>query len=59
MHLLLQATPERVVVLDAGELDNVVPLGLRKDAPGQTWCLGLGVTTADKVLEDLRTFLVR
>ncbi|HEY0496849.1 MAG TPA: hypothetical protein VGD48_13985 [Kutzneria sp.] len=81
----LAKKPARVVVLDTGELDNVVALGLRPvdvafpdgspDMPSyigdkaghptsvgtqnslnldETWCLGLGVLSANSVLTDLR-----
>ncbi|MEV6651092.1 iron-siderophore ABC transporter substrate-binding protein [Streptomyces sp. NPDC051219] len=33
--------------------------GRAKDVPDETWYLGLGVTAADKVLDDLRTFLIK
>ncbi|MGK5632227.1 ABC transporter substrate-binding protein [Streptomyces sp. URMC 123] len=33
--------------------------GQAKDVPDETWYLGLGVTAADKVLDDLRGFLVK
>ncbi|MFF4433117.1 ABC transporter substrate-binding protein [Streptomyces sp. NPDC001513] len=38
---------------------EAVQQGRAKDVPDETWYLGLGVTAADKVLDDLRTFLVR
>ncbi|MFD7031128.1 ABC transporter substrate-binding protein [Streptomyces sp. NPDC059917] len=36
---------------------DAVKKGQAKDVPDETWYLGLGVTAADKVLDDLRTFL--
>ncbi|MEU5342592.1 MULTISPECIES: iron-siderophore ABC transporter substrate-binding protein [unclassified Streptomyces] len=33
--------------------------GQAKDVPDETWYLGLGVTAADKVLDDLRGFLAK
>ncbi|MGR4879272.1 ABC transporter substrate-binding protein [Streptomyces sp. LARHCF249] len=38
---------------------EAVQQGRAKDVPDETWYLGLGVTAADKVLDDLRGFLVR
>ncbi|MGW6412000.1 ABC transporter substrate-binding protein [Streptomyces vinaceus] len=38
---------------------EAVRQGRAKDVPDETWYLGLGVTAADKVLDDLRTFLVK
>ncbi|WP_030156346.1 ABC transporter substrate-binding protein [Streptomyces sp. NRRL S-244] len=38
---------------------EAVQQGRAKDVPDETWYLGLGVTAADKVLDDLRTFLVK
>ncbi|MCX5125495.1 ABC transporter substrate-binding protein [Streptomyces sp. NBC_00347] len=38
---------------------EAVKQGQAKDVPDETWYLGLGVTAADKVLDDLRTFLVK
>ncbi|MEU7605690.1 iron-siderophore ABC transporter substrate-binding protein [Streptomyces sp. NPDC041003] len=37
---------------------EAVQQGRAKDVPDETWYLGLGVTAADKVLDDLRGFLV-
>lgn len=38
---------------------EAVKQGQAKDVPDETWYLGLGVTAADKVLDDLRGFLVK
>ncbi|MFF3287303.1 ABC transporter substrate-binding protein [Streptomyces sp. NPDC003023] len=38
---------------------GAVKAGQAKDVPDETWYLGLGVTAADKVLDDLRGFLVK
>ncbi len=38
---------------------GAVKKGQAKDVPDETWYLGLGVTLADKVLDDLRTHLVK
>ncbi|WP_330330156.1 iron-siderophore ABC transporter substrate-binding protein [Streptomyces sp. NBC_00536] len=38
---------------------DAVKKGQAKDVPDETWYLGLGVTAADKVLDDLRTSLVK
>ncbi|MEU9165728.1 iron-siderophore ABC transporter substrate-binding protein [Streptomyces sp. NPDC048424] len=38
---------------------EAVRQGRAKDVPDETWYLGLGVTAADKVLDDLRGFLVK
>jgi iron complex transport system substrate-binding protein len=38
---------------------RAVKAGQAKDVPDETWYLGLGVTAADKVLDDLRGFLVK
>ncbi|MFG2875965.1 ABC transporter substrate-binding protein [Streptomyces sp. NPDC048337] len=38
---------------------DAVKQGRAKDVPDETWYLGLGVTAADKVLDDLRGFLAR
>ncbi|WP_406001197.1 ABC transporter substrate-binding protein [Streptomyces sp. NBC_00829] len=38
---------------------KAVKAGQAKDVPDETWYLGLGVTAADKVLDDLRGFLVK
>ncbi|MGP3685637.1 ABC transporter substrate-binding protein [Streptomyces sp. IBSNAI002] len=38
---------------------GAVQQGHAKDVPDETWYLGLGVTAADKVLDDLRGFLVK
>ncbi|WP_371615651.1 ABC transporter substrate-binding protein [Streptomyces sp. NBC_00454] len=38
---------------------EAVKKGQAKDVPDETWYLGLGVTAADKVLDDLRTFLIK
>ncbi|MFD9411979.1 ABC transporter substrate-binding protein [Streptomyces sp. NPDC059989] len=38
---------------------EAVKAGQAKDVPDETWYLGLGVTAADKVLDDLRGFLVK
>ncbi|WP_433571200.1 ABC transporter substrate-binding protein [Streptomyces sp. CA-251247] len=37
---------------------EAVKAGRAKDVPDETWYLGLGVTAADRVLDDLRGFLV-
>ncbi|MCP3816594.1 iron-siderophore ABC transporter substrate-binding protein [Streptomyces sp. A3M-1-3] len=37
---------------------TAVKNGRAKDVPDETWYLGLGVTAADKVLDDLRNFLI-
>ncbi|MDG4864212.1 iron-siderophore ABC transporter substrate-binding protein [Streptomyces sp. T-3] len=38
---------------------GAVKKGQAKDVPDETWYLGLGVTSADLVLDDLRGFLVK
>ncbi|MGW7468354.1 ABC transporter substrate-binding protein [Streptomyces xantholiticus] len=38
---------------------GAVKAGQAKDVPDETWYLGLGVTAADEVLDDLRGFLVK
>ncbi|WP_328725082.1 ABC transporter substrate-binding protein [Streptomyces sp. NBC_00259] len=38
---------------------TAVKAGRAKDVPDETWYLGLGVTAADKVLDDLRGHLVK
>lgn len=38
---------------------GAVKKGQAKDVPDETWYLGLGVTAADKVLDDLRTYLIK
>ncbi|MGC5363974.1 ABC transporter substrate-binding protein [Streptomyces sp. DT24] len=38
---------------------KAVKAGQAKDVPDETWYLGLGVTAADKVLDDLRADLVK
>lgn len=38
---------------------EAVKKGRAKDVPDETWYLGLGVTAADKVLDDLRTSLIK
>jgi iron complex transport system substrate-binding protein len=38
---------------------EAVRQGRAKDVPDETWYLGLGVTAADRVLDDLRGFLVK
>ncbi|MFD6971940.1 ABC transporter substrate-binding protein [Streptomyces sp. NPDC059979] len=38
---------------------EAVQQGKAKDVPDETWYLGLGVTAADKVLDDLRGFMVK
>ncbi|OEJ27112.1 ABC transporter substrate-binding protein [Streptomyces agglomeratus] len=38
---------------------GAVKNGRAKDVPDETWYLGLGVTAADRVLDDLRTYLVK
>ncbi|WP_351230414.1 iron-siderophore ABC transporter substrate-binding protein [Streptomyces sp. NPDC002133] len=38
---------------------KAVKAGQAKDVPDETWYLGLGVTAADKVLDDLRGYLVK
>ncbi|WP_327356502.1 ABC transporter substrate-binding protein [Streptomyces sp. NBC_01304] len=38
---------------------GAVKKGQAKDVPDETWYLGLGVTSADTVLDDLRGFLVK
>jgi iron complex transport system substrate-binding protein len=38
---------------------KAVKAGQAKDVPDETWYLGLGVTAADKVLDDLRGFLAK
>ncbi|MEV0095218.1 iron-siderophore ABC transporter substrate-binding protein [Streptomyces sp. NPDC050738] len=38
---------------------KAVKAGQAKDVPDETWYLGLGVTAADKVLDDLHGFLVK
>lgn len=38
---------------------GAVKKGQAKDVPDETWYLGLGVTAADKVLDDLRGYLVK
>ncbi|GAA1364015.1 ABC transporter substrate-binding protein [Streptomyces beijiangensis] len=38
---------------------KAVKAGQAKDVPDETWYLGLGVTAADKVLDDLHSFLVK
>lgn len=38
---------------------EAVKQGRAKDVPDETWYLGLGVTAADKVLDDLRGLLVK
>ncbi|MDQ1011119.1 ABC-type Fe3+-hydroxamate transport system substrate-binding protein [Streptomyces sp. V4I23] len=38
---------------------EAVKAGQAKDVPDETWYLGLGVTAADEVLDDLRGYLVK
>jgi iron complex transport system substrate-binding protein len=38
---------------------GAVENGQAKDVPDETWYLGLGVTAADEVLDDLRGYLVK
>ncbi|MFI1399232.1 ABC transporter substrate-binding protein [Streptomyces sp. NPDC020681] len=38
---------------------KAVKAGQAKDVPDETWYLGLGVTAADEVLDDLRTYLIK